>query len=288
MHEEIFHRLWVSKDNYKIEQHFFKYTISEFSRHFETLMKWDLYSDIPREVELYHINEKLLSDYSYQTHFTGMEYWKTLITVMKSNISSVYFYKSLAYIQILINLIYQNRKHLQKELSWYIESLQRYINDNPTIWFHIKTYKTRPPKFLPTISKESDKIIDVTLDILEQKQFKNTIESFSEWMKQYMNWTSKADWKNVIEDMHNSCDEIIKELTWKKSIWFQHVYKKDKFEQFWLNWTSKEIFKHLKIRMDDIKHWSNKEYWKQDAELMINLSISFIQHVAKSYTPDKK
>jgi|GEM_PF-3321921 len=32
-------------------------------------------------------------------------------------------------------------------------------------------------------------------------------------MKQFMCGKSKSDWKNVIEDMHNACDEIIKDLT---------------------------------------------------------------------------
>ncbi|MGE4443890.1 MAG: hypothetical protein AB7E37_02780 [Candidatus Altimarinota bacterium] len=189
------------------------------------------------------------------------------------------FNKYIIKLQILLNIIYKE-KFILTEYYNFLNNINIYLSDFPQLGLNLKIYKTKSAEFFPILSsKVLSKNIDNLLGILELDKYKNTINSFEEGLKIFLFSKTEGDLKNVIEDMLSVCDEFVKEFLGNKNKGFKHIFKDGEFEKFGLNKQNKEIFRTLRDYMDNIKHGTFKEYTKEDVEMIINLTVTFITFV---------
>ena len=89
----------------------------------------------------------------------------------------------------------------------------------------------------------------------------------------------QAQYKDVIEDMYTACDELIKAISGKPEKGFRHISEKDTANLIGINGHQKELFKNLRDWMDQIKHGTNKNFQKKDAEMIISMTGSLIRFI---------
>ncbi len=189
------------------------------------------------------------------------------------------FNKYIVKLQILLNIIF-NHQFIIAHYNNFIVSIKKHLEDFPQLGLNIKIYKTKWAEFFPALnSKILNNNIDNVLWILEKTKYINTLKSFEEWLKIFLFSKTEWEYKNVIEDMLATCDEFVKEFLWDKNKWFKHIFKEWEYEKFWLNKQNKEIYRTLRDYMDSIKHWTLKNFTREDIEMSINLTTTFINFV---------
>ncbi|MBU1110585.1 hypothetical protein KKB83_03130 [Patescibacteria group bacterium] len=184
--------------------------------------------------------------------------------------------------QVVINVFWKH-EILHEELEMLTKKLQEYLDDYPILGITIKGYKTKAPQVLPSTSKQLDKEIKDTLDILDTKQFEPVLNEFEAGLKLFAKAKTTTQLKDVVEDMHGSCDEIVKIILGNKAKSFKSAYDKDDFKKLGLDGKQKEIFKQLKLWIDDIKHGSKSRVTRGEVEMIISMVAAFIRFVALNH-----
>ncbi len=223
------------------------------------------------------------SDYEYDSLDTNHEYMgRFLHRLFEYSLDS--FEKVLINTQIFID-IFHRQKVVHPELEEFISAISKYIQDFPILGILIKTYKTKPPQILPALSKRFDKEIIDTLGVLDTKQFRSALDDFEAGLKLFAKAKTDSQFKDIVEDMHASCDEVVKIVLNDKNKSFKHAIDKTDHKKLGLNGYQKEIFKNLKNWMDGIKHGSKKNIDRAEVEMIISMAASFVRFVAvKSQT----
>src|SRR3989338_1512951 len=189
------------------------------------------------------------------------------------------FEEYLLRLQVFLNITFAH-KITAYEFNQLIIEIEKYFNDFPILRHKIKIYKTKPPQILPSTSKRLDKEIMDTLGVLDTEKFKSVLGDFEAGLKTFANAKTDSQFKDVVEDMHASCDEIVKIVLNDKNKSFKHATDKIEHKRLGLNGHQKEIFKNLKNLMDEIKHGSKKNIDRDEVEMIISMSASFIRFVA--------
>jgi outer membrane protein assembly factor BamD (BamD/ComL family) len=187
----------------------------------------------------------------------------------------------------LINLIFKHYKWNEKDK--FIDEIEKYLNDFPIIGLNIKRYKTKAPQFFPARSKFFDEQIISILGKLEDGNYTESLKYFEIGIKNFIKAKSKTDLKKVIDDMHASIDEFIKVFTNDNNKSFRSIFKSsDEYKKYgFKNKHQKEMFKNLKDMMDAIKHGSNKNFDKDDIEIIINGTASLLSFLTEKKYKNK-
>jgi len=213
--------------------------------------------------------------------FYGTHDYSELAHLIKEEISDEFsgsFNEYLFRLQILLNIVFRH-KLIEHEINQLAKRIDVYFKDFPVLGVIIKIYKTKVPQILPSVSKFFDKEIKNTLGLLEIEKYKNVLDDFEEGLKEFLIAKTNSQLKDVIEDMHSACDELVKIIFNQKNKGFKHIFSKDEFKKFGLNNNQKEIFRNLKDWMNEIKHGSIKEFDRADVEMVISLTASFLRIV---------
>ena len=181
--------------------------------------------------------------------------------------------------QVFINVIYK-QKAIHEELDLFVNKVRLYTSDFPILGIIVKDYKTRAPQILPATSPRLDKEIFDTLGVLDTDKYKTVLNEFEMGLRLFSKAKTDSQFKDVVEDMYASCDEIVKLVLNDKHKGFKHAFDKTTYKNLGLNGHQKEIFKHLKSWMDEIKHGSRKNIERWEIEMIISMSASFVRHVA--------
>ncbi|MCK4745071.1 hypothetical protein KAS41_03340 [Candidatus Parcubacteria bacterium] len=222
------------------------------------------------------------SDYEYRSFDSDHKYMANFL--YKIFESPDLFEKVLINTQIFINVFYK-QKVVEEELEEFIDEIDRYMQDFPVLGVLVKSYKTKAPQILPATSKHFDKEIIDTLGVLDTQQFKSVLDDFEAGLKLFAKAKTDSQFKDIIEDMHASCDEVVKIVLNDKNKSLKHAKDKNDHKKLGLNGHQKEIFKNLKNWMDGIKHGSKKNIDRVEVEMIISMTASFIRYVAvKSQT----
>ncbi len=277
LNENIYQRFWLKTDLLEVQKWFKSFVKNLFldEKWLLVINKPDYYKE---SWELYKVKQSITKEFCRQCFFdyskySDLSYWFWLLI---DKLSDEIFSKYLVQLQILLNIIY-NEKFIRNEYYNFINNIKNYLDDFPQLWLNIKIYKTKKSELFPILNnKILNKNIDNLLWILETSKYKNTLQSLEEGLKIFLFTKINWDLKNVVEDMLATCDEFVKEFLWEKNKWFKHIFKDWEFEKFWLNKQNKEIYRTLRDYMDNIKHWSFKDYWREDVEMIINLVVTFI------------
>lgn len=218
------------------------------------------------------------SDYAYDNLDSYHSYMsKFLHRVFEYSLDS--FEKVLINTQVFINVFYR-QKVVGAELKEFMGAIGQYMQDFPILGVLVKNYKTKSPQILPSTSKRLDKEIIDTLGVLDTKQFKSVLDDFEAGLKLFAKAKTDSQFKDIVEDMHASCDEVVKIVLNDKNKSFKHATDKTDHKKLGLNGHQKEIFKNLKNWMDGIKHGSKKNIDRTEVEMIISMTASFVRFVA--------
>ena len=217
------------------------------------------------------------SDYEYDYLDSCHRYMsKFFFQIFERPVNS--FEKVLMNTQIFINVFYRH-KVVRSELEEFINEISKYSQDFPILGILVKNYKTKPPQILPATSKHFNKEIMDTLGVLDTEQFKSVLDDFETGLKLFAKAKTDSQFKDIVEDMHASCDEVVKIILSDKNKSFKHAIDKTDHKRLGLNGHQKEIFKNLKNWMDSIKHGSKKNIDHGEVEMIISMTASFIRFV---------
>lgn len=181
--------------------------------------------------------------------------------------------------QVILNVFWKHNI-IHDELQKFTENIQQYTNDFPILGIIVKIYKIKAPQILPALSKKLDKEMIDTLGVLDTEEFKPVLNDFEAGLKTFVKANSDSQFKDIVEDMHASCDEVVKIVLNDKNKSFKHAIDKMEHKLLGLNGHQKEIFKNLKNWMDGIKHGSKKDIDRGEVEMIISMTASFIRFVA--------
>lgn len=187
--------------------------------------------------------------------------------------------KLLLNIQVVLNVFWKH-KIVHDELKKLTEEIEQYANDFPILGMIVKEYKTKASQILPSISKRLDKEIIDTPGVLDDKKYKSALNDFEAGVKIFAKAKTDSQFKDVVNNMHASCDEVVKVVLDDVNKGFKHAIDKTIHKKLGLNGYQKEIFKNLKNWMDIIKHGSKKNIDRIEVEMVISMSASFIRFVA--------
>lgn len=187
------------------------------------------------------------------------------------------FDEYLVRLQILLNVIAKNNL-LSFEVNELAQAIDAYFNDFPLLGLTIKIYKQKAPQVFPTTSKKFAEEIKNTLGLLEtDKKYNDVLSHFESGLKEFLTAKTQAGYKDVIEDMFTSCDVLVKSISNDHGKGFQHISDKDISQVLKLNNHQKELFKNLRNWMNDIKHGTQKEFDRNDVEMIISMTGSLIR-----------
>lgn len=189
------------------------------------------------------------------------------------------FSKIILRTQILTDLIYK-AKFVNFELLNFAKEIAKYLSDYSVIGLTIKIYKTRPPQFLPTTNKVFEKEIKDTLGLLENsKAYSEVLHFYEDGLKEFLGANNISIFKNVVEDMYTSCDELVSIVSGNIKFGFRNLFIGKTPLDAKLNRWQLEIFNQLRDWMDKIKHGVEKDYTREDVEQIILLASTFIRTV---------
>ena len=184
-------------------------------------------------------------------------------------------------LQVLINIA---NKHIPYEVNQLALKLDKYFSDFPILGVTVKIYKRKSPQILPITSKKFEQDIKNTLGLLEtDKKYEHTLSNFENGLKEFLTAKTQAHYKDVIEDMYTSCDELVKAVLKNKNKGFKHISDKSDSVALGLNGHQKELYKNLRNWMDEIKHGTLKNFDRNDTEMIITMTGSLIRFVILEY-----
>jgi len=141
-------------------------------------------------------------------------------------------------LQVFLNITFIH-EIITYEFNQFIIEIQKYFDDFPILGHKIKIYKTKAPQILPSTSKMD------TLGVLDTEQFKSVLNDFEAGLKIFANAKTDSQLKDVVEDMHASCDEVVKIVLNDKNKSFKHAADKIEYKKLGLSGHQKEIVKAI-------------------------------------------
>lgn len=196
--------------------------------------------------------------------------------------------KFLLRFQILLDLIYKNGK-FNHELEIFIKKISNYLLDFPIIGLSVRTYKTKSPQLLPSMSKIFEKEVNNTLDLLDvSTEYLEVVKHFENGLKEFLFANTEGQLKDAVEDMYTSCDEVVQIFHSKKNIGFRNIFVGPNTIGVGLNSWQTKIFDNLRNWMDKIKHGVEKGYTREDVEQIILFVSSFIRTVVNNKKKTKE
>jgi len=248
----------------------------------------DPYED---SAKLWNIQSAVLGEVCRQL-FLDMDDWynteyssglKRLVEREISDDFSGSFTEYLLRLQILFNVV-AKYGFIRDELDQLAGEVEKYLSDFPILGVTIKLYKRKAPQILPTISEKFEGEIKNTLGLLEaDKKYEHALSSFENGLKEFLLVKTQAQYKDVIEDMYAACDELVKVILNNKNKGFKHIQDKKESQKLGLNGHQKELYKNLRLWMDNIKHGSLKNFGRIDTEMIISMVGSLIRFVILKY-----
>lgn len=182
-------------------------------------------------------------------------------------------------LQVLINVIY-SYKLVRYGLNQFVINTSKYLDDYPLLGVTIKTYKSKAPQLLPNTSKKFEQEIKNTLGLLESdKKYEDVLSNFEIGLKEFLIAKTQEHYKDTIEDMYTACDNLVKASLGIKNKGFRHISEKSDSIVLGLNGHQKELYKNLRIWMDEIKHGTLKNFDKNDTEMIISMVGSLIRFI---------
>jgi hypothetical protein len=218
------------------------------------------------------------ADYEYDELDTDSRYMAKFLDMLFEHYKDN-FEKVLINTQIFINIFYE-QKLISEEFHIFVDEVDKYMQDFPILRVLMKIYNTKAPQILPANSKQFDKEIIDTLGVLDTQQFGQVLDEFETGLRLFADANTNSQFKDVVEDMCASCDTVVKIVLNDKNKSFKHAIDKNDYKKLGLNGHQKEIFKNLKIWMDNIKHGSEKDIVRAEVEMIISSAASFIRYVA--------
>lgn len=149
--------------------------------------------------------------------------------------SSLTFNEFLFRLQIIFNLLWESRAEIAKRLSLIIEG---YFDESAlNLGYFVRIYKRKSPQILPAGSKrQKDKIMS-TFNRLEAKpgKYSSVMEHYEAGIKELLSAKTKAQLKDVIEDMSTACDALAKVSFKDDNVGFKHFFKNERWKTVKLN-----------------------------------------------------
>lgn len=281
----LYKRFGLDLGKKKVESGFRKYMTNELWKALYSLHKPNDYKEEfrsqlwkAREIFLRVCCREIFLDYDdYTSDYDGISRFINDILGYKYSFEEV-----LVNIQIILNNLHKY-DITSEDFQGFVIEIGKYSDDFPILGITIKTYKTKAPQILPSVSKFLDREITDTLGVLDVEKFKTVSNNFETGIKIFAKAKTLDQLKDVVEDMHASCDEIVKIVLGQKNKGFKNVTDKEDHKKLGLNGCQKEIFKNLKNLMDEIKHGSRSDFNRYDVEMIIGMVASFIRLVAVKY-----
>lgn len=184
-------------------------------------------------------------------------------------------------LQVVLDLLWESRQDAALTLGGMVDL---YLGQSIVgLGYFVKTYKTKPPQILPASNRRQQNKIINTIDQLEIKpdKYSAAIEHYESGIKEFLAAKTKAQLKDVVEDMSTACDSVVKAVFKDENLGFKHIFKEKRWEKIKLNDTEKRIFSDINNTIDQIKHGVLKGYTRENVETIVYLASSFIEKVAK-------
>jgi len=280
LNEDIYTRFSLKLDVEKAQSGFLTFAKNSLLEILDPISNPGLYKN---SAKLWKIQSNIIKEFSrltfrdansfYQEFDFDQKQFKRMLDDLFNKRS---FDEVIVNLQILINIIFKDYKRNEKDK--FIDEIEKYLNDFPIIGLNIKRYKVKAPQFFPARSRFFDEQIISILGKLEDIEYKESLNYFELGIKNFIKAKNKTDLKKVVDDMHTSIDEFIKIFTNDKNKSFRSIFKSsNEYKMYgFKNKHQKEMFKHLKDMMDAIKHGSNKDFDKNDIEIIINTTASLL------------
>lgn len=281
LNSKLFKRFGIETDLLKVQKGFCSHLQSLLLEDLEPIVAPGAFKD---SHELYKIGRAILKEACRQMfldykHFTDWDFGCKFFIERNFGTIGNSFKEYLVNLQILLNIVW-NYKEIRYEVEKLAQHTSEYFEDFPILGMRLKTYNTKAPQIIPSLCKLFDKEIENILGLLEPEKYKHVLEQLEEGLKEFLVAKTKGDLKDVIEDMYATCDELIKVVSGDKNKGFKHIFTKDEYEKIgFTSKSTKEIYRNLKDWMDNIKHGTLKNYTREDVELIIILSGSFVRYV---------
>lgn len=282
LNQDLYSRFGLKLDVRQVQDGCKKYLKSEIVDALGPIVRPGSYKD---SAKLWDLQSAVLDELCRQLFFDiddwyGTDYSSGLKRLIDAQISDNFkgSFEEYAYrLQVLLNVVYSHGSILF-ELNKLSQRIDKYLSDFPVLGITIKIYKSKAPQILPTTSKKFEEEIKNTLGLLEaDKKYEHVLSHFESGLKEFLTAKTQAHYKDVIEDMYTSCDELVKSVSSKQGKGFKHISDKDDARNLKLNGHQKELFKNLRNWMDEIKHGSLKEFDRNDVEMIVSMVGSLIR-----------
>lgn len=283
LNQNLYSRLELDIDIKRVQDGCKRYLKSEIVDSLGSIIAPGAYKD---STKLWDIQSAVLDEVCRQLFFDiddwyGTDYSSGLKRMIEDEISDSFpgtFNEYLFRLQVLLNIV-ATHKFINYELNQLAQRIEKYFNDFPILGVTIKIYKQKAPQILPKTSKKFENEIKNTLGLLEvDEKFKHILSHFENGLKEFLTAKTQAGYKDVIEDMYTACDELVKSTSGKQGKGFKHISDKEDAKTLGLNGHQKELFKNLRNWMDEIKHGTNKEFNRDDTEMIISMVGSLIRY----------
>lgn len=289
LNEDVYKRFGLEVDRGLVVRGFKKYVASKIWEALKLFRSPDWYEQEFRN-EIYKSRENFLddccremfldrSDYDYES------YDNKKISTFVDDLLEGSFEEMLVRIQILLNTFYRY-DIAHEEMDVLAKELATYTNDFPILGILVKEYKTKAPQILPAGSKRHNKELLDTLGVLDAQEFSVALTDFESAVRNFTKAKTDSDMKSVVATIHAACDEVVKVVLDDEHKSFKNVTDKEDHKRLGLNGEQKEMFKHLKNRMDAIKHGGSKNIDRAEVEMIISVAAAFIRFAAVKYVKD--
>lgn len=282
LNQNLYARFGLSPDIKIVQDGFKKYMKNAILDKLSPIVYPDSYE---QKIELWPIQSSVIAEMCRQLYLDESDYvgsiyvgkWffeKEFYDEFKGNFNEYLFR-----LQVLLNVLHKH-KFIHAEISELIKEMDKYFSDFPMLGVMIKIYTRKIPQILPTTSKKFEEEIKTTLGLLDSdKKYEHVLGHFENGLKEFLTAKSKANYKDVIEDMYTACDELVKAVLSNNSKGFKHISDKTEAKVLGLNGHQKELFKNLRNWVDEIKHGTLKDFDRADTEMIISMTGSLIRFV---------
>lgn len=283
LNQNLYSRFDLKLDIKRVQDGCKKYLKNLIVNELGPLMNPDKYKN---PANLWDIQSNVLDEMCKQLFFDiddwyGTDYSSGLKRLVENEISDNFsgtFNEFLLRLQVILNVVFE--KEIKYELNQLATGIEEYFGNFPILGVTIKIYKHKAPQILPTTSKKFEEEVKTTLGLLETDlKYKHTLSHFESGLKEFLTAKTQANYKDVIEDMYTSSDELVKAVSGKDGKGFKHISDKADATALGLNGHQKELYKNLRNWMDEIKHGTLKNFDRTDTEMIISMTGSLIRFV---------
>jgi hypothetical protein len=280
LNEEVYSRFDLKIDIKKAQEGFLFFVKNSIIDILHPITNPSAYKD---SKEFFEIQSTIIDKFSRSTFRDKNSFYDSYNKPFNRLLDDIFnnpFDKALVDLQILINLVF--KYYEWNEFNKFIKEIEKYLKDFPIIGLNIKQFKTKAPQFFSSRSKFFDELVLSLLGELEDKKYNESLKYFGLGIKNFIKVNSKTELKKIVDDMHVSVDEFIKVFTNDENKSFRSIFPKKEYQKYgFKNSNQKEIFKNLKYMIDKIKHGQDKNFDKNDIEMIINLTASLLRFLLK-------